>query len=95
MVTPSFPGEKNEIPFFGLFTRWDADRYLQRNYLLAQYHTQPHVVAFLGDLFDEGSSAVDAEYRRYIRRFTEIFRLPRKQDPSPIVGSKYLKCWSG
>ncbi|XP_021956458.1 cell division control protein 1 isoform X2 [Folsomia candida] len=84
VADPQIIGENNELAFFGLFTRWDADRYLHRNFLLAQHHTQPHVVAFLGDLFDEGYGATDAEYRRYTRRFREVFQLPRKQDPSPI-----------
>jgi len=27
VADPQIQGENNELPFFGLFTRWDADRY--------------------------------------------------------------------
>src|ERR1051326_3471041 len=46
VADPQIIGENGEVPFLGLFTRWDADQFLRRNYRLAQYHVRPHVVVF-------------------------------------------------
>lgn len=35
----------------------------------------PHVVVFLGDIMDEGSIATNEEYRRYIKRFYDVFHV--------------------
>jgi hypothetical protein len=34
---------------------------------------KPDVVIFLGDLMDEGSTATDAEFKRYRGRFFDIY----------------------
>ncbi|CAG7835591.1 unnamed protein product [Allacma fusca] len=82
---PQIQGENDEPPLVGFITRWDSDRYLQRTYWLARSHVQPHAVLFMGDLFDEGSKAEDAQYRRYLARFRKIFDLPKKNDPSDVT----------
>jgi hypothetical protein len=84
VADPQLIGEENEGRFIGLFSRWDSDNYLHRNYKLARDHVMPHIVAFLGDIFDEGIQAQDIQYRRYAKRFTDIFEIPSKSDPSDI-----------
>ncbi|ODN06165.1 Metallophosphoesterase 1 [Orchesella cincta] len=83
VADPQIQGEEMEHFLYGWVTRWDADKYLQKNYRLAKNHVLPHVVVFLGDLFDEGSIASDPAYRRYFSRFRKIFSLPKRQDSSP------------
>jgi hypothetical protein len=85
VADPQLVGEKDELQFLGIFSRWDSDIYLQRTYSLALKHVKPHVVVFLGDLFDEGSTAEEEEYQRYLARFRKIFDLPRRGDPSEVV----------
>ncbi|XP_064607270.1 metallophosphoesterase 1-like [Liolophura sinensis] len=71
---PQLQGYRDEPPFLiGTFSRWDADRYLRNNFLLACGYIKPDVVVFLGDLLDEGSVATDEEFEDYTRRFQSIF----------------------
>lgn len=44
-----------------------------KTYSRAFSFVQPNVVIFLGDLMDEGSTASEAEYKRYVRRLFNIF----------------------
>ena len=66
---------------------WDSDRYLRVNFDLAKQHVDPNIVVFLGDLMNEGAVAYDAQYRRYYKRFTNVFQIPKKGDPSPVVSA--------
>ncbi|CAL8106924.1 unnamed protein product [Orchesella dallaii] len=80
VADPQIQGEEMEHFLYGWITRWDADKYLKKNYQLAKLHVLPDVVVFLGDLFDEGSIASDPAYRRYFSRFRKVFNLPKRQD---------------
>ncbi|KAF2903993.1 hypothetical protein ILUMI_02164 [Ignelater luminosus] len=52
---------------------WDSDRYLAKTFSYAFHFTKPDVVIFLGDLFDEGSTATNPEFNTYLRRLFKIF----------------------
>ncbi|XP_018320679.1 uncharacterized protein LOC108733839 [Agrilus planipennis] len=74
VADPQLIGLRNEI--FHLITPlsiFDSDMFLARTYSYAFEFTQPDVVIFLGDLFDEGSIATEAEYKTYLRRLFDIF----------------------
>ena len=49
-------------------------RYLRCTFRAAADAFDPHVVVFLGDLFDEGSAATDKEFESYVQRLTKVFR---------------------
>ncbi|XP_071442509.1 metallophosphoesterase 1 [Hetaerina americana] len=70
VADPQILGEKTE----SALTRWDCDRYLSKNFLLALNHVRPDIILFLGDLMDEGSRASAEEYSRYKERFFSIYR---------------------
>ncbi|XP_052261926.1 uncharacterized protein LOC127865904 isoform X2 [Dreissena polymorpha] len=57
--------------------RWptfpDIDRYLWKTFAHAFDYSQPDVIIFLGDLFDEGSKAFPEEYKSTLDRFQSIF----------------------
>lgn len=57
----------------GALERWDADRFISKTFALANDYLKPHVVIFLGDLFDEGELATDEDFRSYVERFFAIF----------------------
>lgn len=57
----------------GAVERWDADRYISKTFALANHYLKPHVVIFLGDLFDEGEFATNEDFRSYVERFFHIF----------------------
>ncbi|CAG0914219.1 unnamed protein product [Notodromas monacha] len=74
VADPQIVGEQDEPSWpVGSVFRWDCDRYLRRTFEAALAHTQPDAVVFLGDLIDEGEKATDAEWARYVRRFSSIF----------------------
>ncbi|CAC5361904.1 MPPE1 [Mytilus coruscus] len=71
---PQLQGYQMEPPLpIGAFSRWDIDRYLTRTFGLAYNHVKPDIILFLGDLIDEGSTAVDEEYHYALQRFTDVF----------------------
>jgi len=51
-------------------------RYLEKTFSRALKFSQPHVIAFLGDLMDEGHVANAEEFERYKRRLNSIFSMP-------------------
>ena len=67
-------------------------RYLKRTYSLAKFHVKPDVIVFMGDLFDEGSTASADEYQRYYTRFSSIFDIPGKAEASGIVRKIFENC---
>ncbi|CAF2032627.1 unnamed protein product [Rotaria magnacalcarata] len=69
---PQLIGEKDE-GIFGFITRKEADRYLAKTFLQAKSYVKPDWIVFLGDIFDEGLSASDDEFKRYFERFNSIF----------------------
>lgn len=72
---PQLLGRMNSASgFFGLVERWDADRYIRKTFHRAHSFFKPHVVIFVGDLFDEGEFAGDRDYESYFRRFLHVFR---------------------
>ena len=75
VADPQLIGERDEPLWYGWLARWDSDRYLHNTYMLANSYVQPDVVAFLGDLFDEGLKANDEQYARYFSRFQAVFQL--------------------
>jgi metallophosphoesterase superfamily enzyme len=48
-------------------------RYIAKTFAQVSTYVQPHWVLFLGDIFDEGLSASDDEFKRYFERFDAIF----------------------
>ncbi|CAF0756206.1 unnamed protein product [Adineta ricciae] len=72
VADPQLIGEKDE-GIFGFITRTDADRYIRKTFAQVNAYINPHWVAFLGDIFDEGLSASDDEFKRYFERFDSIF----------------------
>ncbi|XP_067011180.2 uncharacterized protein Mppe [Anabrus simplex] len=74
VADPQIIGERYEN--LGPLARWDCDRYLTKTFRRAVSHADPHVVAFLGDIMDEGSIATKEEYKRYLDRFYNIFYVP-------------------
>lgn len=76
VADPQILGEQYETHFpRGALSRWDSDRYLYKTFQKAFNHVQPHVVVFLGDIMDEGNIATNAEYRRYVERFNDVFHV--------------------
>jgi len=85
VADPQLIGEKDE-GLFGLITRRDADRYLSKTFSQAKRYVRPDWTLFLGDIFDEGLSATDEEYKRYFDRFDSIFQYSDKQKSLVIPG---------
>lgn len=73
VADPQILGEKNENYFGAWLARWDSDRYLEKTFSRAVKYSQPHVIAFLGDLMDEGHIANAEDFQRYKRRLDSIF----------------------
>ncbi|KAF5293011.1 hypothetical protein FQA39_LY13780 [Lamprigera yunnana] len=74
IADPQIIGLRQEfLHFLTPLTIWDSDRYLSKTYSHAFKFTEPNVVIFLGDLFDEGSTATDEEFKIYLERFFTIF----------------------
>lgn len=51
-------------------------RYLEKTFSRAMRYSEPHVIAFLGDLMDEGHIASAEDFERYKRRIANIFDTP-------------------
>ena len=84
IADPQLIGEKDE-GFFGAITRIDADRYLAKSFALAHDYVRPDWTLFLGDIFDEGLSANDEEFKRYFERFDAIFQFDSHAQRSLVV----------
>ncbi|CAF1302063.1 unnamed protein product [Didymodactylos carnosus] len=84
VADPQLIGEKHE-GLFGLITRRDADRYLSKTFTQARTYLMPDWIIFLGDIFDEGLSATDNEYKRYYSRFQNIFQYNDIQQKSIVI----------
>lgn len=76
VADPQILGERNENYLGAWVARWDSDRYLRKTFSRALKHSQPHVIAFLGDLMDEGHIATAEYFETYKRRFDSIFQMP-------------------
>ncbi|XP_011258011.1 uncharacterized protein LOC105252368 [Camponotus floridanus] len=76
VADPQILGEKYENYFGSWVARWDSDRYLEKTFSRAVKYSQPHVIAFLGDLMDEGHIANAEDFERYKRRWDSIFSMP-------------------
>ncbi len=48
-------------------------RYLAKTFTEVNAYVKPDWTVFLGDIFDEGLSATDDEFKRYADRFNAIF----------------------
>ncbi|CAF4569108.1 unnamed protein product [Rotaria sp. Silwood1] len=72
VADPQLIGEKDE-GILGFITRREADRYLAKTFPQANAYVKPDWIIFLGDIFDEGLSASDDEFKRYFNRFNSIF----------------------
>jgi len=84
VADPQLIGEKDE-GFFGMITRIDADRYLAKTFAQASAHVQPNWILFLGDIFDEGLSANDDEFKRYFNRFDTIFHYEGREQRCIVI----------
>ena len=84
IADPQLIGEKDE-GLFGAITRIDSDRYLAKSFALAYDYVRPDWTLFLGDIFDEGLSANDEEFKRYFERFDSIFHFDAHAQRSLVV----------
>ncbi|RCN53473.1 Ser/Thr phosphatase family protein [Ancylostoma caninum] len=69
VADPQLVGFRHESHMLGPLTRWDSDR----GFSHAIAATQPDLIVFLGDLFDEGLEASDTEIKWTISRFSDVF----------------------
>nr|XP_050848831.1 metallophosphoesterase 1 isoform X3 [Vespula vulgaris] len=76
VADPQILGEKNEDYTGSWLARWDSDRYLEKTFSRALRYSQPHVIAFLGDLMDEGHIANAEKFNKYKKRLDSIFQTP-------------------
>ncbi|KAL6267379.1 hypothetical protein P5V15_000454 [Pogonomyrmex californicus] len=76
VADPQILGERFENYFGSWIARWDSDRYLEKTFSKALKFSQPHVIAFLGDLMDEGHVANVEDFEKYKRRLDSIFSMP-------------------
>ncbi|XP_076618110.1 metallophosphoesterase [Colletes latitarsis] len=76
VADPQVLGKTSENYFGALIAQWDSDRYLKKTFSRALDHSQPHVVAFLGDLMDEGHIANEESFTEYKKRLDSIFEMP-------------------
>lgn len=74
VADPQLIGENDEPWYLSWIARWDSDRYLRSTFVLANSYTKPDATLFLGDLFDEGLKSDDAQFDRYFKRFSSIFK---------------------
>jgi hypothetical protein len=75
IADPQLIGDNDEPWYQDSIARWDSDRYLQNTYRIALSYTQPDVIIFLGDLFDEGLKSSDEQFQSYYQRFNKIFKI--------------------
>jgi hypothetical protein len=60
-------------------------RYLAKTFAAANAYVKPDWLVFLGDIFDEGLSASDDEFKRYFDRFNSIFSYKQHEQRSIII----------
>ncbi|CAF0936879.1 unnamed protein product [Rotaria sordida] len=84
VADPQLIGEKDE-GLFGLITRKDADRYLAKTFSQVNQYIKPDWILFLGDIFDEGLSATDDEFKRYFDRFDSIFQYENREQKCIVI----------
>ncbi|CAB3381649.1 Hypothetical predicted protein [Cloeon dipterum] len=73
VADPQLIGEEHENAARYIGSIWDSDRYIKRTFSYAMGHVRPDAVIFLGDLLDEGSTASEDEFERYVGRFKWVF----------------------
>ncbi|EEC01821.1 cell division control protein/DNA repair exonuclease, putative, partial [Ixodes scapularis] len=60
---------------------------MYRTFQTALTLQNPHVVAFLGDVFDEGQWSSDKQFDTYMERFWELFYIPRGTKMLVVAGN--------
>lgn len=60
---------------------------MYRTFQTALTLQSPHVVAFLGDVFDEGQWSNDKQFDTYMERFWELFYIPRGTKMLVVAGN--------
>jgi hypothetical protein len=60
-------------------------RYLAKTFTQVKAYIKPDWTLFLGDIFDEGLSATDDEFKRYFERFNSIFNYRNDEDRCIII----------
>uniref|UniRef100_A0A914WBN0 Calcineurin-like phosphoesterase domain-containing protein n=1 Tax=Plectus sambesii TaxID=2011161 RepID=A0A914WBN0_9BILA len=81
VADPQLLGYRDEPRLLGAVTRWDADRYTRRAFAHAKAHVKPHLIIFMGDLFDEGEKDNAVEFNATLDRFRNTF---------PVDGSQVI-----
>lgn len=74
---------KNKINFIIYFSRYTA-----KTFSRALSLAQPDVIAFLGDLMDEGHIATNKDFLKYKQRFDSIFYTP---EHIMVINKKYIQ----
>lgn len=67
-------------------------RYLEKTFSRAVKYSQPHVIAFLGDLMDEGHISNAEDFERYKRRLDSIFTMPDDIMVRALISLFYPYC---
>lgn len=84
MADPQILGETYDTrPLFQVFN-WDSDRYFKMGFQQAVRFSQAETIFFLGDIFDEGSSATEYEYDKYVRRFYRLIEAANRKSIKSI-----------
>jgi hypothetical protein len=60
-------------------------RYLAKTFTQVNAYVKPDWILFLGDIFDEGLSASDDEFKRYFQRFNSIFNYKNHEQRYIII----------
>ena len=60
-------------------------RYLAKTFSQANKYLKPDWILFLGDIFDEGLSASDDEFKRYFNRFDSIFQYENHEQKYLVI----------
>lgn len=53
----------------------DLCRFIRKTFKLAWLYLQPDIIVFLGDLFDEGSTATADQFKITVHRFHSLFKI--------------------
>ncbi|KAG1659909.1 Metallophosphoesterase 1 [Nymphon striatum] len=75
----------NEV-VLGWFQRWDSDKYLEKTFYAARKHFNPDLIIFLGDIFDQGFKASNEQFKCYIQRFSNLYKIQELEKVAIIPG---------
>lgn len=86
VADPQILGETFDTSFYNKIAIFDSDRFLRNTFTTAIAHSEPDMICFMGDLMDEGSIAINSEYKTYVDRFKSVFQTPSNIKQMHIPG---------